>query len=353
MRKNQNILVIGGSGSWGQELTKQILANHNPKQITIFSRGEHKQVEMQRKFNSPKLRFVIGDIRDYSMLEQAMEGKDLVFHLAALKHVPVCEKNPEETFKTNIQGTANAVDCAISQKVKQFVLVSTDKAVDPINTYGVSKSMAEKIVIGGNYKPSKTKFTCIRAGNVLGSNGSVVPLFKNQILQTNTVTLTSKDMTRYIMTLESAISLIFKAVELSKGGEIFVTKMPSFKITDLIDVMIEEIGNKDTKVKIIGVRPGEKYHECLVSRYEASRAIEYGNYYVTLPTINYSELKKKWPGKNLTKEYNSKENIFLSKKQIKQMLQKEGFLSQRPEKELEHLSKQELIHYFTREQWKK
>ena len=245
----KKILIIGGTGSWGQELTRQILEKNSIKEIRIYSRGEHKQVEMARKFNDKRLTFIIGDIRDKKRLKYSAENVDHIFHLAALKHVPVCEHNPEETIQTNIIGTLNAVEVAIENKVKTFVLVSTDKAVDPINVYGVSKSMAEKIVVNANLKFNGTKFVCIRGGNVIGTNGSVVPLFKNQILKANEITITDKQMTRYFMRLQEAIGLIFKAVEDSIGGEIFVMKMPSIKITSLAALMIKELGNKSTKIK--------------------------------------------------------------------------------------------------------
>lgn len=212
----KKVLIIGGTGSWGQELARQLLEKHQVEELRIFSRGEHQQVEMARKFNDDRIKFIIGDIRDKSSIYFASKGIDYIFHLAALKHVPVCENNPEETIKTNIQGTLNAVEVAIENEIKTFVLVSTDKAVDPINVYGVSKAMAEKIVVNSNLKSTKTKFVCIRGGNVLGTSGSVVPLFKKQIQSTNSVTVTVNEMTRYLMTLKDAISLLFNAVDNSR-----------------------------------------------------------------------------------------------------------------------------------------
>jgi FlaA1/EpsC-like NDP-sugar epimerase len=348
----KRILIIGGTGSWGQELTRQILGNASVKEIRIYSRGEHKQVEMARKFNDKRIIFIIGDIRDKKRLKYSAENVDHIFHLAALKHVPVCEHNPEETVQTNILGTLNAVEVAIENKVKTFVLVSTDKAVDPINVYGVSKSMAEKIVVNANLKFNGTKFVCIRGGNVIGTNGSVVPLFKNQILKANEITITDKQMTRYFMRLQDAIGLIFKAVEDSVGGEIFVMKMPSIKITGLAALMIKELGNKSTKIKHIGIRPGEKIHEVLVSRYEAKRAFEHGNYFVILPNIDMHGLYKKNIGEIfLNNEYNSLKNRYLTQVELKSILELDGWLDGKNLRLLEDYSKEQLLEYFKRENW--
>lgn len=351
MLNNKKILIIGGTGSWGQELTKQILKKYNPSQIIIYSRGEHKQVEMTRKFNNPKLKFIIGDIRNKQNLKLASLGVNYIFHLAALKHVPICERNPEEAIRTNIQGTINAIEVAIENNIDKFVLVSTDKAVDPINVYGVSKSMAEKAVINANRKTTKTSFVCIRAGNVVGTTGSVIPLFKEQILKANKITLTDERMTRYIIKLKDAISLIFKAVEDSYGGEIFVTKMPSIRIVDLAKVMINSLGSKETEIFKIGIRPGEKLHEVLVSRYESNRTVEYGDYFVILPMININNLYEKWKKKIINKEYNSKDNIFLTNEEIKKMLSDEKWLNKKTVKELEKYSKEELLNFFKNEGW--
>ena len=348
----EKILIIGGTGSWGQELTRQILDSTSAKEIRIYSRGEHKQVEMARKFNDRRLNFIIGDIRDKKRLKYSAEDVDHIFHLAALKHVPVCEHTPEETVQTNIIGTINAVEVAKETKVKTFVLVSTDKAVDPINVYGVSKSMAEKIVVNANFNYPKTKFVCIRGGNVIGTNGSVVPLFKNQILRANELTITDKQMTRYFMRLQEAIGLIFKAVKDSIGGEIFVMKMPSIKITGLASLMVKELGDKSTKIKYIGIRPGEKIHEVLVSRYEAKRAFEHGNYFIILPNMDMRGLYKKYSKKTFLKaEYNSKMNKYLSQSELKTVLELDGWLGERNLKHLEDYSKEQLLEYFKRENW--
>jgi UDP-N-acetylglucosamine 4,6-dehydratase/5-epimerase len=348
----KKVLIIGGTGSWGQELTRQILNNYDVEKIVIYSRGEHKQVDMSRKFNDSRLKFVIGDIRDKSQLKLASMDIDYMFHLAALKHVPVCERNPVETIKTNIEGTQFATEVAIENRIKTFILVSTDKAVDPMNVYGVSKSMAEKIVVSANLKTFNTKFVCIRGGNVLGTTGSVVPLFKEQILKANEITITDDRMTRYLMRLEDAISLLFTAMIDSKGGEVFVMKMPSIHVSDISKLMIKELGNDKTQIKQIGIRPGEKMHEVLVSRYEASRSFEYGDYFVILPTIDINQLYAKWNIKDyLTEEYNSLNNRFLSEDELKENLQKDGWLEKISVKELEKYSKDELLNYFKLENW--
>jgi FlaA1/EpsC-like NDP-sugar epimerase len=328
MFNNKTILITGGSGSWGNELTRQLL-KLNPKDIRIYSRGEVKQWIMKRRFNNnPKLKFIIGDVRDKERLKIAFRNVDIVFHLAALKHVPVCEENPNEAVLTNIQGTQNAVDAAIENNVKLFVDVSTDKAVDPLNLYGVTKACGEKLSIAANNAFGKTRFVCVRGGNVIGTNGSVVPLFREQILKNNKITITDERMTRFFITLEEAITLLFKAAQKCVGGEVFVIKMPSAKITDLAEVMINKLGNKNTKKEIVGIRPGEKIHEVLVSRYETKRVIEDENYFIIVPMIKVSGVEEHYKRKKRIKldEFNSQNTRQLSKEEIKELLQKEGWL---------------------------
>lgn len=273
MYKDKTILITGGTGSWGNELVKQLLPKQ-PKKIVIFSRGELGQVTMQRKFQSAQLEFVIGDIRDPEAVDQVFfEHKvDYVFHLAALKHVPVCEKQPQETIKTNITGTVNLINSSIKHGVKKFIDVSTDKAVTPSCFYGLTKAVGEKLTISAN-GVSDTIFVCVRGGNVLGSNGSVIPHFINQIKTNNRITITDSRMTRFFLTLPDAISLLFEATESSKGGEIYVMNMPSFYIKDLAAVIVEHYGDENTKIDEIGARPGEKVHEELFSKLENARMI--------------------------------------------------------------------------------
>lgn len=319
--KNSVILITGGTGSWGNELTTQLLEK-DPKKIIIYSRSELHQVNMQRAFNNPKIKFVIGDVRDYEQMLAASRGVDYIFHLAALKHVPICEDQPEEAIKTNITGTMNVITAAKENNVKKVIDVSTDKAVDPFNFYGMTKAIGERLVINANLG-SKTKFVCIRGGNVLGTNGSVVPFFIDQIRRQKTVFITDKEMTRYYITQKQAINLLFKATEVSAGGETFVMKMPSCKVIDLAEVLIGKFSNGEKiLIKETGVRPGEKIHECLISRHEAPSTYQYDkNYYVILPQIKIEGLEKKYKKfkKVLFEEYSSN-SVLMSKPEIKVML---------------------------------
>jgi len=324
---NKNILITGGTGSWGQELTRQLLLKYNVNNITIFSRNENSQVLMKRKFNNNKIRFVLGDIRNPHSLQKASKGVDIIFHLAALKHVPVGEESPDEFISTNVIGTQNVRDVAIDNNVKKVILISTDKACSPINLYGYTKSLAEKIIIQAN-QISSTSFVCIRGGNALGSNGSVVPFFIQQIKEKNEMTITSKEMTRFFLTLEEAVNLIFSAVKNSYGGETFVMKMPSFKILDLIDILKENYGDEHTKVTTIGIKPGEKLHEVLISEHESNNAYYYDeNYIFIIPQIDIENVKninlqnyKKFDKISFSSE------IIFSKDKLKIFLKNGGFL---------------------------
>ena len=301
MLNNKKIFITGGTGSWGNELVSQLLKKYNPSEVVIFSRGEHKQVEMNAKFQASKvIKYIIGDVRDKARMLEAMNGMDMVIHLAALKHVPVCENNTWESVLTNIIGTQNVIECAIANSIDTVVDISTDKAVDPFNHYGVTKACAEKMIINASFNyNTKTKFVCIRGGNVLGTNGSVIPLFKKQIIESNEITITDPEMTRYLMTTTEAIGLVFKAIERAQGGEIFVMRMDATKVETIANAMIELFGSKSTKKKIIGTRPGEKIDEVLVSRYESpfTRIIS-DKYYVILPqrkNIHLENVYSKFP----------------------------------------------------------
>lgn len=326
---NQAILITGGTGSWGQELTRQLLYNCQPKEIRIYSRGEHKQVGMRRRFNDPRLRFYIGDIRDKSRLMLVGKNVDTIFHLAALKHVPVCEENPWEAIQTNIIGTQNVIETALAHKAKKVVYVSSDKAVDPFNLYGATKSCGEQLILDGN-RHDTTRFVSIRAGNVIGTSGSVVPLFRNQILKNNEVTITHSDMTRFFMRIREAVGLLLKAARDSIGGEILVMKMPACKITDVADVMIEALGNKNTGRRVIGIRPGEKISEVLVSRYEVPFTLDLGAYFVILPITSLKETGNNYKRMNLprtlTEAYDSHRATRLEKTQIMQLLKQTGWI---------------------------
>lgn len=330
MYKDKSILITGGTGSWGNELTKQLL-EQEPKEIRIFSRGELAQVNMERAFLNSKLKFIIGDIRDKEAIEEATQGVDYVFHLAALKHVPICEYQPQEAIKTNITGTINLINACIKNQVEKVIDVSTDKAVAPLNLYGMTKGVGERLIIHANTLSKRTRFVCIRAGNVLGSNGSVVPFFINQIKKYNQVTLTHKEMTRYFLTIPEAIGLLFKASEESFGGEIFVMKMPACRILDLAMVLIKQYGNEDTQIVEIGMRPGEKMHEELISDYELPNTYEYDeNYYLIAPTLPIAGIKEHYKAyqdmkRVMEHEVSLKQNL-MTEEQIKQLLTRSEYI---------------------------
>jgi len=355
MKEKYKILVTGGTGSWGNELIKQLIDKSEIEQIIVYSRGEHKQVEMKRKFSTQlhKLKFLIGDVRDLERLSVAMKNVDKVYHMAALKHVPVCEENPWEAVQTNIVGTNNVVEAAIKNDVAKVVFISTDKAVDPLNLYGVTKSCAEKLIVNANMLTNETDFVCIRAGNVLGTNGSVVPLFMEQIKKTNTITITDSSMTRFFLRVEDAIQLVLEAESDSVGGEITVVKMPACKIIDLAKVMIEEFGNEDTQIKHIGIRPGEKLDEVLVSRYEVPRTMQKGNYFVILPMINIPKVKERYINVtcDLQDEYSSSNAEQLTKEGIKSLLALGGFLEKNFKTNLSDLAPDDLLNFFKKEGW--
>jgi UDP-N-acetylglucosamine 4,6-dehydratase/5-epimerase len=331
MLDNKTILITGGTGSWGNELVRQMLLNFSPKQVRIYSRGEHRQVEMRQKFQGEDtLKFIIGDVRDKNILNLAMKGVDVVFHLAALKHVPICEDNVWEAVLTNIYGTQNVVEAAIANGVDKVVDISTDKAVDAFNLYGMTKACAEKIVVnaGFNYM-TETKFICIRGGNVIGTNGSVIPLFKKQIIENNEVTLTDPRMTRYLMNTGQAISLVFKALEMSQGGETLVMRMPATDVQTMANSMIELFGDETTKATVIGSRPGEKLDEVLISKNEALNAYQAGDdYFVILPQNAPPQTQAYYESypKIAAEEFNSRNAVQLSQADLTETLSKEAWL---------------------------
>lgn len=326
MFNGSRIFVSGATGSWGQVLITQLLKKYNVEEIICFSRGELQQVLMKRKFNNPKLKFVIGDIRDYNSVEQATRNVDYIFHLAALKHVPVCEENVQETIKTNISGTTNIVNAAMKNKVKKVIDVSSDKAVEPINLYGMTKAVGEKIIVQANDLSDYTKFVCIRGGNVMGSSGSVIPYFIEQIKAGGPITVTDLRMTRFFLTLEEAIELLFKASIDSIGGETFVMNMPACYIKDLADVLMDVYGTVD--VKEVGMRPGEKLDEMLISHHESQLSFCYdSNYFVTLPAGFNQALGTRYQDHSPFphEEFSSKTKI-MNKDEIKDMLKKGKFI---------------------------
>ncbi|PAF39638.1 UDP-N-acetylglucosamine 4,6-dehydratase [Terribacillus saccharophilus] len=328
MFKDKTIFITGGTGSWGYELVRQLL-QHHPKEIRIFSRNESHQFTMKQEFdNNPKLHFKIGDIRDREALIEATDGVDYLFHLAALKHVPVCEDQPLEALKTNVIGTQHVIDAAIHHKIDKVIYISTDKASDPANFYGLSKAMGERLITHANTLHANTTFVCIRGGNVLGTNGSVIHVFKKAIRQKGKIGITDPEMTRFFLTVEDAIKLVFKATFEAVGGEIFIMKMPAIKITDLAKVLMEASGAKKIEFDILGIRPGEKIHELLLTVNESHSAILYDDrYFVILPDIKSEDIKKYYKDYKKVEitNYNSSQNL-LSLDEIKTMLAKGGFI---------------------------
>lgn len=287
MYYQKKILIIGGTGTIGHYLVEELLL-HNPTVIRIFSRDEYKQFEMQQKFYEYKnIRYLIGDVRDEKRLLRAMEDIDYVFHLAAMKQVPACEYNPFEAVQTNVLGTQNVIQAALSAGVKKVLFTSTDKAIAPTNTYGATKLTAERLISAAQYQkgPKETIFSSVRFGNVMGSRGSVIPLFIKQIIHDHRVTVTDKNMLRYMMTPTQAIKLMLEANEIAQGGEVFVLKMPVIKLCDLVEILIEETTkkyslNRNIEIQQIGIRPGEKMFEELMTEDEMRSALETVNMYI-------------------------------------------------------------------------
>ena len=279
-----NILVTGGTGSFGKKFVEIMLRDFRPNKIIIFSRDELKQHEMRISgFDDPSLRFFIGDVRDKNRLVRAMREVDVVIHAAALKQVPSCEYNPFEAVKTNILGAQNIIDAAIDCGVKKIVALSTDKAVNPVNLYGATKLCSDKIFIQGNAYSGvqDTRFSCVRYGNVIGSRGSVIPLFIRQ-RKKGKITITDKRMTRFWLSLEHAVDVVIKALVHMQGGEIFVPKIPSMKIVDLAEAIAP-----DCDIEIIGIRPGEKLHEILITEEDGRYTVDYDGLYVIMPQFSW------------------------------------------------------------------
>jgi UDP-N-acetylglucosamine 4,6-dehydratase len=278
--KKQVVLVTGGTGSFGKKFIEILLEEYHPAKVIIYSRDELKQHEMRVSgFDHPSLRYFIGDVRDLPRLRRAMQGVDVVVHVAALKQVPACEYNPMEAVKTNILGSSNVVDAALDAGVRKVMALSTDKAVNPINLYGATKLSAEKLIVQSNAYAGgrETRLSCVRYGNVVGSRGSVVPHFIRQ-RESGKLTVTDERMTRFWLTLEQGVRFVLKCIELMQGGEVFVPKIPSMKVIDLARAIAP-----DAELDIIGVRPGEKLHEMLISRDESRSTMELDDMFIVLP----------------------------------------------------------------------
>jgi UDP-N-acetylglucosamine 4,6-dehydratase len=281
--QDKTVLVTGGTGSFGKKFIKVLLAEKNPAKVIVFSRDELKQHEMRMAgFDHPNLRYFIGDIRDQRRMRRAMEGVDIAVHAAALKQVPACEYNPMEAIKTNIMGTSNVVDAALDAGVTKVLALSTDKAVNPVNLYGATKLAAEKLVVQSNAYAGgrETRFSCVRYGNVVGSRGSVVPKFF-QLRETGKLTVTDERMSRFWITLEQGVNFVIRCIEQMHGGEVFVPKIPSTTIVDLAKAISPE-----AEIEFIGIRPGEKLHEVLISEDEARSTVELDDMYVVQPAVS-------------------------------------------------------------------
>ena len=329
MLNNKVILITGGTGSFGKKFLEMIFQKYNPKKVIIYSRDEYKQSVMQAeykdKIDMSKVRFFIGDVRDKDRLYRAFDGVDYVIHAAAMKQVPTCEYNPMEAIKTNIHGAQNVIDAALDRGVAKVVALSTDKAVNPINLYGGTKLVSDKLFIAANaYKGNnyKTIFSVVRYGNVAGSRGSVIPIWKNIIDQGGTTLgVTDMRMTRFWITLEEGVELVFKALAESKGGETYISKIPSFHIGDLAKAMLP-----DCTIDEFGIREGEKLHEVMVTKDDSWTTYEYDKHYIIYPHMNWCNLDEHiQPGGKLVEqgfEYNSGTNTkWLSVDELKEALQ--------------------------------
>lgn len=335
--EDKTILVTGGVGSIGSEIVRRLF-KYNPKVVRVLDTNETGLFDLEQELQSEKIRPFVGDVKDKERLRRAIENVDIVFHAAALKHVPLCEYNPFEAVKTNVIGTQNLIDVAIDEEVEKFITISTDKAVNPINVMGATKLLAERLTVSAIFYKGKRKtaFSCVRFGNVLNTRGSVIPLFRKQMQNGGPLTITDPNMTRFMMSIPKAVELVLKAAEIAKGGEIFVLKMPVLRLGNLAEAMIQELAPKygyepnEIKIKIIGRRAGEKLYEELMTEDEAENAYEDEEMFVVLPqnlgiidTLSY-KLPEKLK-KTEKKEYSSKGVKLLTKEEIRSLLTELNF----------------------------
>ena len=321
MLENKVILITGGTGSFGQKCTEIALEEGSPKAIRVFSRGEFLQQQMQTKFNhDPRLRFLVGDVRDRQRVFRAMNDVDMVIHAAALKQVPTAEYNPIEAVRTNIDGATNVIDAAIDNGVERVMAISTDKAVHPVNLYGATKLVMERLISQANVYTGahRTRFSCLRYGNVVGSRGSVVPLFHEQ-RKRGMITITHEDMTRFWITLEQGVRFAINCIERMQGGEVFVPRIPSMKITELADVIAPGVARE-----VVGIRPGEKLHEILLTEEESRHSLEFDEYFVVEPEFPFwrrdtiEGARPVGPGFSYTSDSNDR---WLTEDELRKMLQ--------------------------------
>lgn len=332
MFKDKILMITGGTGSFGNTVLKRFLSTE-VREIRIFSRDEKKQEEMRIALNNPKLKFYIGDVRDYDSIYQAMKGVDYVFHAAALKQVPSCEFYPMEAVRTNVLGSENVMEAAIARGVSRVVMLSTDKAVYPINAMGISKAMMEKFMVAKArmQDEGETVLCATRYGNVMASRGSVIPLFVAQLKEGKPLTVTDPNMTRFLMSLEDSVDLVLYAFEHGRQGDIFVQKAPASTVADLAQAL-KELFEKDNPVSIIGTRHGEKLYESLISREEMAKAEDFGGYY-RIPAdnrdLNYAQYFSEGEEKiSLLDDYTSHNTERLNVEQIKALLLKLDFIQE-------------------------
>lgn len=317
---NKTVLITGGTGSFGKRFISKVL-NSNIKKVIVFSRDELKQYEMAQEFTDSRIRFFIGDVRDKDRLYRAFEGVDIVIHAAALKHVGACEYNPFEAVKTNIHGAQNIIEAAIDRNVEKVIALSTDKAASPVNLYGATKLASDKLFVAGNsyVGDKKTKFAVVRYGNVVGSRGSVVPFFKK--LSQNGITelpITDERMTRFWITLDQGVQFVIDNLERMKGGEIFIPKIPSMKVPDLAKAIVP-----NCKLKVIGIRPGEKLHEAMINEDDARQTLEFDDYFVIQPEFPWWKNENSDGGKPLPEGFTYISNVnedWLSVDQLRELV---------------------------------
>lgn len=329
----KKILVTGGTGTLGSALTKKLL-EFDVSTVRVFSRDEGKQLDMASQITDDRIRFIIGDVREKERLRFAMNDIDIVFHVAALKQVPVAEYNPFEAVKTNVLGSQNVIEACMDQGVEVAMAISSDKAVSPLNTYGATKLVMEKIFMAANYYKGgiPTIFTAVRYGNVLGSRGSVVPQFIKSIKNSSRVTVTNPNMTRFNTTLTEALNLIIRGLEKANGAEIFIPKLKAYKLGDLVDAIVE-LSDRKVKVEYSSIRPGEKMHETLINEGEARYAIESGGDYVLLSSEFYESSIRRYPDAKeqcIQGDYSSDKVDLISKSKLKQIIQREIFDESNP-----------------------
>ena len=329
MFEGKKILITGGTGSLGKALTKKLLQT-DVDTIRIYSRDELKQVQMQAELNDKRLRFLIGDVRDKERLLRAFEDINIVVHAAALKHVPVAEYNPFEAVKTNVNGSQNVLEACLDKNIQKAIAIGTDKAVSPLNTYGATKLLMERLFVSANfYKGSHRrdfKFLAVRYGNVLGSRGSIVPIIVKRIQEGKKITITDPRMTRFNITMDQALNLIFRTLENGEGGQVFIPKLKAYRVGDMKDAIIELLDAKN-EVENISIRPGEKYHEVLINKDEIRNTVETEDYILFNENTSGEKVNfDKYQKTKLTDQYSSDKVELLSKNELKEILMKEEVL---------------------------